>query len=311
MGVETAIEWTDHTFNPWIGCTKVSDGCKNCYAEAQDRRWRREPRWGPKAARERTSESYWKQPARWDRDAKAAGVRRRVFCASLADVFDDHPSIQQEWRHDLFEQIEATPNLDWLLLTKRPEKIEREWPWNWTQDPLPNVWLGTTVEDQEQADLRIPQLLATPAAVRFLSVEPQLGPIHLTFPSAGCVECGVTETRCDEDGCCVTCGLDVPAATEPSIDWVICGGESGRGARPFNVEWARSLRRQCAAAGVAFFMKQLGAAASDEVNGLAGAALRVHPDAAALVSHRLKDPKGGDIAEFPPDLAVRQFPEVR
>jgi protein gp37 len=298
MGENSSIEWTDHTFNPWIGCTKVSDGCKNCYAEAQDKRWRKEPRWGPKAARERTGESYWKQPARWDRDAKTAGVRRRVFCASLADVFDDHPSIEQAWRDDLWRTIAATPSLDWLLLTKRPELISVPWQHVRGEPPWPNVRLGTTVEDQEQARKRIPWLLGVPAAVRFLSVEPQIGPVDLSRIEL------VAPVPPYGPGAwlnALTGHVTGPDDILPGrIGWVICGGESGRGARPFNVEWARSLRDQCAAARVPFFCKQLGANPRWEGR-----------DALEPIPALQSDPKGGDWSEWPADLRVREFPEVR
>lgn len=176
MGAETKIEWCDHTFNPWIGCTKVSPGCANCYAAVNTftRAQRAHGRelWGPDAARHVTSEAKWREPIRWDAAAKAAGIRRRVFCASMADVFEDRPDLAEP-RARLAYVIGKTPNLDWLLLTKRPENIARLWI---TDVVPPNVWLGTTVEDQERADERIPHLLAVPAAVRFLSVEPLLSP---------------------------------------------------------------------------------------------------------------------------------------
>lgn len=226
MAENSNIEWTDHTFNPWIGCQKVSPGCDHCYAETWDARGlqHRESRWGPHAARTRTSQANWRKPLAWNRDAERAGTRARVFCASLADVFDNHPSILPEWRADLWALIAATPHLDWLLLTKRPQNIDRMLPHGWNGG-WPNVWLGTTVENQAEADRRIPHLLATPAAVRFLSCEPLLDRI--------------------------TPNLD-------GIHWVICGGESGPGARPMHPNWARSLRDQCVAAGVAFHFKQWG-----------------------------------------------------
>jgi protein gp37 len=323
------IEWTTHTFNPWIGCTKVSDGCKNCYAEALDRRWGHK-RWGPSAARVRTSAANWKNPLKWDREAKAAGERHRVFCASLADVFDDHPSIQNDWRIDLLKLIEMTPNLDWLLLTKRPEKIEatiaETWGRSFLIHPLDNVWLGTTVENQEQAEKRIPALLSVPAKVRFLSCEPLLGPVDLsTWLEAidHCNQCGAENKlqvgdRCPQcggqDTLIATWGLEqaeryrtgdryadggpAPAEDGPQLTWVIVGGESGRGARPFDLAWARSIRDQSATAGVPVFVKQFGAQAINS---------GFDPAQAVLT----KDRKGGDWSEWPADLRVRQFPEVR
>lgn len=235
MAENSKIEWTKHTFNPWIGCQKVGPGCEHCYAEAMmDRRLGR-VEWGPYAARARTSASYWQKPLAWDKAAKAAGERHRVFCASLADVFDNHESIVDEWRQDLWRLIHATPHLDWMLLTKRPGNIRRYLPDY--GDVQPNVWLGCTVVNQEEADRDIPKLLATPAAVRFLSMEPLLGPVDLTRWS------GI-----EGDGGTMGFGLDL----------VIVGGESGPGARPMHPDWARSLRDQCQAAGVAHFFKQWG-----------------------------------------------------
>lgn len=298
MGEESKIEWTDHTFNPWIGCTKVSPGCANCYAATQDafRSWTPEG-WGKGKPRKRTSEANWKLPLKWNREAggvlqsfqqiktsdgsihrgtimemaaleipmediiEAGPARPRVFCASLADWLDDEVPI--EWLADLLDLIRQTPNLDWLLLTKRPENwkprmeaalafyadsIESvltddeadfiNWLSAWLRndggDPIPeNIWIGTTVEDQKRAEERIPELDAIPARVRFLSCEPLLGPVNLSM-------------RKDR--------MEMP----DSIHWVITGGESGPGCRPFNPDWARSLRDQCQSANVAFFMKQMG-----------------------------------------------------
>jgi protein gp37 len=220
---ETTIEWADFTFNPWTGCTKVSPGCDHCYAEGWAKR-SGHVEWGPHAARRRTAAATWQAPLKWNLAAAQAGRRARVFCASLADVFDNHPSILSEWRADLWALIAATPNLDWLLLTKRTQNIEMRLPLMW-RDGWPNVWLGTTVENQTEANRRILHLLDTPARVRFLSCEPLIER--------------------------VTPNLD-------GIHWVICGGESGPGARPMHPDWARSLRDQCQAAGVAYFFKQWG-----------------------------------------------------
>jgi protein gp37 len=231
MGTATGIEWCDHTFNPWIGCTAVSPACDRCYAQALVERWG-----GDFATRRRTAPANWRQPLIWNRKAAADGVRRRVFCASLADVFDNQ--VPDEWRRDLWTLIDATPALDWLLLTKRPQNIAKMLPHRINEEgfawPLRNVWLGTTAENQAEADRRIPHLLAAPAAVRFLSCEPLLGPLDLTRWS----------------------GLQDDSALP--VDWVIAGGESGPGARPMNPTWAYSLRDQCAAAVVPFFFKQWG-----------------------------------------------------
>jgi protein gp37 len=240
MGENSKIEWTDHTFNLVWGCQRVSPACQNCYAEAFSHRLGKDL-WGPNKERQVMSESYWKQPLKWDRQAAKAGVRRRVFCSSMADVFEDHPTVNQE-RVKLFALIDQTPNLDWLLLTKRPENIKRLWPFGWYDDRFtwPNIWLGTTVENQEYADKRIPHLLSVPAKVRFLSCEPLLGALNLN---------SYLNTKFWDLGC---------YAYHDKIDWVICGGESGHGARPMHPDWARSLRDQCVNAGVAYHFKQWG-----------------------------------------------------
>jgi protein gp37 len=213
----SAISWTHHTFNPWIGCTKVSPGCQHCYAETLNKRYGKDL-WGPGKERQRTSPAYWKQPLAWQRDALISGKQTRVFCASMADVFD--PVVPVEWRWDLFKLIRKTPNLSWLILTKRPGEISS------LGLPTENVWLGTSVEDQRRVMERIPAMLRTPAAIHFLSAEPLLENVTL--------------------------------GNMQGIDWVICGGESGPRARPMNIEWARQLKLQCESANVAFFMKQLG-----------------------------------------------------
>lgn len=242
MGENTNIEWATHTFNPWIGCQKVSPGCDHCYAETWDARGlqQRESRWGPHAARTRTSPANWRKPLAWNRDAEVSGKRARVFCASLADVFDNHESILRDWRVDLWSLIAMTPNLDWLLLTKRPQlaaDFVAGMPGGLTAW-YPNVWLGTTVENSTEAVRRIPHLLRTPARVRFLSCEPLLGSVDLA---------GSMQTV-----------LRHPSYMSLNLHWVICGGESGPGARPMHPDWARSLRDQCRAAGVAFHFKQWG-----------------------------------------------------
>lgn len=240
MGKNSAIEWTHHTFNPWLGCAKVSPGCANCYAETlMDKRMGR-VQWGVDGTRVRTSDAYWRQPLKWNREAWKIG-RRRVFCASLADVFEDRPELSP-WRTDLFALINATPHLDWLLLTKRPENVIEMVVWEAPGCKLPdNAWIGVSVENQEQADKRIPLLLTIPARVRFLSMEPLLGPVDLAEQGHGWL-------FVDE----------LANGKRTGIHWVIVGGESGPHARPMHPDWARAIRDQCQAAGVLFFFKQWG-----------------------------------------------------
>jgi protein gp37 len=223
MAENSGIEWTHHTFNPWIGCTKVSPACDHCYAEAWDNRFNGE-RWGPHAARTRTK--TWGNPVKWNRKAEAEGDRYRVFCASLADVFDNHKSIDPSWRRELWKLIEDTPNLDWLLLTKRPQNIVKFAPERWFLNGIPeNIWMGTTVENQEEADRRLPHLVQIPAKVRFLSCEPIVGPVMIR-------------------------------AWLNKLDWVITGGESGNHYRPAQADWFRDLRDQCADWNTPFLFKQ-------------------------------------------------------
>lgn len=240
MAENSKIEWTDHTFNPWVGCTKVSPGCDGCYAEAlMDKRYHR-VYWGAGMERKRTSVSNWKLPLKWDKAAAAAGRRDRVFCASLADVFDNE--VDPEWRRDLLRLIAYTQRLDWLLLTKRIGNAHQmlrdaagsfgmDWGEHWR-----NVWIGATIVNQDEADRDIPKLLAVPAAKRFLSMEPLLGPVDLRL----------------------THSPAMLSRVGTGVDWVIVGGESGHKARPMHPDWARSLRDQCNAAGVSFFFKQWG-----------------------------------------------------
>lgn len=243
MGKDTTIAWCDHTFNCWWGCTKISPGCKHCYAATFDKRvhGKDSEHWKPDGPRRFFGDKHWNQPLKWNRDAEKAGVRRRVFCASMADVFEDRRDLD-EHRVRLWHLIKRTPWLDWLLLTKRPENLRAMLPWtciegdaSWGTLPWHNVWVGTTTEDQEHADRRIPLLLAVPAVVRFLSVEPMIGPVDL---SAKCPPHYAAHLRADR------------------IGWVIVGCESGHGARPAQVQWYRALRDQCAAAGVPFLLKQ-------------------------------------------------------
>ncbi|MGE8688580.1 MAG: phage Gp37/Gp68 family protein [Achromobacter sp.] len=266
MAENSKIEWTDHTFNPWEGCQKVGPGCDHCYAETRNARFGggQAVNWGPGAPRRRTSAANWRRPPAWNAtpfyacsncgwrgsfatrhqpgalrffqcpecDADAHPARQRVFCASLADVFDN--AVDPAWRRDLFDLIELTPNLDWLLLTKRIGNVARMLP---THDwaARGNVWLGATIVNQAEADRDMPKLLAVPARRRFLSMEPLLGPVDLGRASR----------------------LAAFHANEV-LDWVIVGRESGRAARPMNPAWVYSLRDQCQTAGIPFLFKQWG-----------------------------------------------------
>lgn len=229
---KTKIEWTDYTFNPWWGCTRVSPGCDHCYAETWAKRCGLTV-WGKDAERRFFGDKYWNEPLKWDWDAQVAGVRRRVFCGSMCDVMEDRPELVlgnadlHACRARLFDLIERTANLDWLLLTKRPQNFQRFLPAAWLKNPRPNVWGMTTVESSEYL-WRVEKLLATPFHVRGLSLEPLLGPV------------------------------DISSASDWGVDWVIVGGESGPGARPMHPDWVRSTRDQCVAAGAPFFFKQWG-----------------------------------------------------
>jgi protein gp37 len=223
MARNSTIEWTHHTFNPWWGCVKVSPACAHCYAENWSRRvglslWERE------GSRRFFGVRHWQEPISWNAEAERTGVRRRVFCASMADVFESREDLNP-WRIRLWELIGLTPWLDWLLLTKRPDSVGELVPW--TNSWPANVWLGTTAENQLWLERRANQLACYPAAVRFISCEPLLAPLDLT-PVLG------------------------------TFTWLIAGGESGAKARPSHPEWFRSLRDQCVESGIAFHFKQWG-----------------------------------------------------
>lgn len=224
MAENSKIEWTTHTFNPWVGCTKISVGplgaCEQCYAESWAKRTGHPELWT--GSRRRTTAANWRQPLKWNAEAQHFGKRPRVFCASLADVFDN--AVPQEWRLDLFRLIFQTPHLDWLLLTKRIGNAAEMLPVDW-RDGYANVWLGATLASRPEMLRDAPKLKAIRAAIHFWSVEPMLGRLGYITP-------------------------------ELMPDWVICGGESGPRARPLELEWAEELRGQCVARGTAFFMKQ-------------------------------------------------------
>jgi protein gp37 len=345
---ESTIEWTRYTFNPWVGCTKVADGCTHCYAESYAKRTGM-AKWGPGGTRTKTTDDYWRQPLKWNAAAEKAGVRARVFCASLADVFEewDGPIVNRkgdrlftyvdvnasaldgsqgttmaDLRRDLFDLIDKTPWLDWLLLTKRPENIWRLWEPTEAR-PLPdfsvglkdsphpqyrpNVWLMTSIATQADADRNVPLLLKCRELVPVLglSAEPLLGELNLRRHFAHSIHCvqahpGGAECRC------------------PRIDWVIVGGESGAGARPCDIAWIRSIIGQCKSAGVPCFVKQLGASIEvandsssewprDGDEWIYDADTPSHYQGESILI-RLSDKKGGDPAEWPEDLRVRQYP---
>jgi protein gp37 len=177
---DSKIEWTDHTHNEWIGCEKISDGCKNCYAEElMDKRYAR-AKWGSNGTRILTSIQNRNKPFSWNRKAEREGVRYKVFAQSLSDTFEDREELEP-WRIELFEKIASTPNLDWLVLTKRPDVAKKFFEKYTEFEDLSNLWLGVSVENQETANRRIPILLDIPAKVRFLSCEPLLANINFTF----------------------------------------------------------------------------------------------------------------------------------
>lgn len=310
MGNITKIQWCDHTFNPWIGCSKVHEGCANCYAEADFATRRKRVVWGPKGTRSITQ--TWNDPVKWNKAAQQAGERRRVFCASLSDVFEDwtggliehdgRPALHHEhghrWtmgqlRRRLFKLIEATPHLDYLLLTKRPENIFEMWPVDektGARKYLSNVWLGTSVSSVKTAEKMIPHLMGCRqlSPVLFLSMEPLLEAVELS-----CLHIDLGNNFIGNP-------FHNSLASEfeerrwPSIDWVIVGGESGKFPRPCAVEWIRLVVHDCREANVPCFVKQLGAMAFEKDRRLSF----------------VNSVKGGDPTEWPPGIDVREFPEV-
>ena len=251
----SAISWTDHTFNPWHGCEKVSPACTRCYAETNSLRWGKKI-WGKDAPRRFMSDNYWKQPLSWNRIAGKTGIRARVFCASMADVFEDREDLLKE-RARLWNLIDVTPNLDWLLLTKRPENTLSMVPKIWISLGFPtNVWMGTTAENDEWWTKRLPHLRKIPARIRFVSVEPMLGPI------TGSLE---------------------------GVDWLLVGGESGKGSRLMRTEWVSDLLTRAKKEGVLFHYKQHGEALARQLG--------------------CAEPKGKDPAEWPERIRVQEFPK--
>lgn len=328
MGAASQIQWTDDTHNFWYGCTKVSPGCANCYAETlMDKRYGK-VKWGKGAPRVR-SKSF-NAPLAWNKKpwvcdlcghqsaanrrdngscinpecayqtgAHGSFHRRRVFSLSLGDIGD--PEVPFQWFNDAMVIVEKCANLDFLLLTKRPADFWERWQKvceHWCRDNtrLPNnVWMGVSVEDQQRADERLRILLGIPAVVRFVSYEPALGPVNWKFPRPVCMCGDYMDGSHDNHN-------PTLMEQEPGISWVIIGGESGAGARTFDINWARDTVRQCRAAGVAVFVKQLGARPLYNP-----ATLACDFGEMPLV---LRDKKGGDISEFPENLKIREWPKV-
>lgn len=222
---KTSIEWTHYTFNPWWGCVEVSPACDNCYARTFAKRVGQNV-WGKDESRRHFGPKYWMNPVGWNAKAEHEGERKRVFCGSMCDVMEDRADLQPS-RAALYDLIERTPHLDWLLLTKRPQNFKRFLPAAWLKEPRPNVWLMTTLEHPDYM-WRLDALRNTPAAIRGLSMEPLLGAFNFR---------------------------DLRTLL---IDWVIVGGESGPGSRPMHPEWVRGIRNQCKASQIAFHFKQWG-----------------------------------------------------
>lgn len=252
MGETTGISWCDCTFNPWWGCSRVSPACVNCYADRDAIRRGYPGLWRRRGERRMMADSTWRNPIKWNRQAQRAGRMLRVFCASMADVFEDHPALPAP-RARLWETIAVTPWLDWLLLTKRPENVPGMVPWQPGQWPV-NVVLGVSTENQRYADARIPLMFAAGATRTFVSAEPLLGAVDLTryLRPARCSQCGRDWTS---SACGPTHAL---LAHNQGLHWVITGGESGRKARPSHPDWFRELRDQCATTRTAFHFKQWG-----------------------------------------------------
>jgi protein gp37 len=255
MSDKTSIAWTDHTFNPWWGCEKVSPGCAHCYAETFAARVGKTGIWGPEHGFRFFGDKHWAEPCKWDWTAEAEGRRHRVFCASMADVFEDRDELEPI-RARLFNLIANTPHLDWQILTKRPAVAAR-WlrPW---EAMVPNLWLGVSIENARWVG-RANALRDTSAAVRFISAEPLLGPLVQRCPRLDCRDGIWYASLYGPAHVCEDChgtgwiGLDLTG-----IDWLIIGGESGPHARPMDPQWVRDLIVKARAAGTAVFVKQMG-----------------------------------------------------
>jgi protein gp37 len=244
MADKSIIAWTDSTMNLWMGCFKVSQGCKNCYADTLTTNRMGLDVFGhpDSTPRQRTSKQLWSRPIRWNREAQAAQTPSKVFCMSLGDFFEDAPG-PNAWRSEGWDLIRSTPWLDWQVLTKRPENILRMLPDDWGHG-WPHVWLGTSIEDNRVAE-RAPILTSVPAWNHFMSYEPAIGPID----------------EVDFTG----------------FEWIIVGGESGPGWRKMDLDWARDVQTRCGDLGIAFFFKQDSAPRTEMGTDALGAMYRDYP----------------------------------
>ncbi len=326
MSDKTGIAWTDATWNPVTGCSKVTEGCRHCYAERVWPRLAASPGryFGREFGDVRIHPEVLEQPLRWNR-------HRRIFVNSMSDLF--HPSVPDDFIDRVFAVMALAKQHTFQILTKRPERMKsymdlsgdtrwaaiekamvmNDWKFNISDKfrdldrglfPPPNVWLGVSVEDQKTANERIPLLLETPSLFRWVSIEPMIGPVsfrwapwHETYYEDPKLQPGYVRMN-HLDGL-------------RRIDWIVAGGESGPDARPMDAGWVRILAGECQEAGVPLFVKQLGAAYSDPLNGVAGAGLKVADAALPLVAVRLKHRSGADPAEWPQDLRVRELPKAK
>lgn len=281
MGENSKIEWTDDTFNTWWGCTEVSPACDECYARILAHRYGHEV-WGKDAPRRFFGDAHWNEPLKWNRRAAESGKRERVFCGSMCDVMEDRGDLHDA-RLRLYELIDDTRDLDWLLTSKRPQNFERLFPFNWLQEPMPNVWLLTTVENQD-FEWRIKAMLRCPAVVHGISAEPLVGPLNLPQKFLDLGKRG----------------------------WVITGGESGAKPRPSDPRWFQHLRDQCVEAGVPFFFKQWGEWAPTAMVGFGGRERKAHHvfsngDGTGVEMIRVGKKEAGRLLE---GVEWSQFPEV-
>lgn len=241
MSEKTIIAWTNHTWNLAWGCSKISPGCKNCYADDLSARYGWNV-WGPSEPRRTFGDKHWAEPIKWNSAAATRRVRERVFCSSMCDNFEDHPTITAEL-FKLWPLIRSTPWLDWQLLTKRADRIADNLPGDWNNG-YPNVWLGVSIENMDYA-WRADCLRDIPAVVRFVSYEPALGPLNQ---------------------------LDLTG-----LDWIIFGGESGPRFRQADLQWSRDMRDKCRDAGVAYFHKQSSHRFTERGTLLDGVEVREYP----------------------------------